>query len=56
MNNSVVFLILGFIIGYFIIMTLTNRIHYHGLNSKKVRNSIFVYGNKKVQFVPKIKQ
>lgn len=55
MNYPLVYLFIGFIIGYFIIISTSDTIHYHGLNSKLVKQVAFVYGDKKVQFVPKIK-
>lgn len=56
MNYSLVYLFIGFIIGYFVIVSMSDTIHYHGLNSKLVKQTAFIYGNKKIQFVPKIKE
>lgn len=54
MHTHVVYFIIGLIVGYFIMMSLNNTVHYHGMDSKKVRNTYFVYGDKKIRFVPKI--
>jgi hypothetical protein len=56
MNYALVYLFIGFVIGYFIYVSMSDTIHYHGLNSKLVKQTAFIYGNKKIQFVPKIKE
>lgn len=55
MNYPIVYLLLGFIIGYFLLILTTDKISYHGLNSNLVKQNVFIYGNKKIRFVPKIK-
>jgi hypothetical protein len=52
MRTNIVYLIIGFIVGY--LLMITTSVHYHAMNSKKVKNTYFVYDDKKVRYKPKI--
>lgn len=52
MRTNYVYLIIGFIIGYLIMIPLS--VHYHAMNSKKVKSTYFIYDNTKVRYQPKI--
>jgi hypothetical protein len=54
MNEYVVYFFLGVIVGYYIVMYAMNTIDYHAMDSKKVRNTYFIYDDKKIRFAPKV--
>ena len=55
MNEKIIFIILGIILGLIIMFLTSNIFYFHGANSQDVKNTVIVKDDKLYRFVPIIK-
>lgn len=54
MREKIFFLVLGIIVGLFMMFITSNIIDFHGANSRDVKNSVIVKDDKLYHFVPNV--
>lgn len=54
LNNYIIFVIIGIIFGYIIMLITSNIVDYHGYNSNDIRNRIYECNGIKYKLVPHV--